>query len=260
MTAWPDRASAEHLEQTLAGFARLGEAFDRANIQTIIAVTSEHIVNLQPRLAPAFTVGIGEAHAAFPEPQFNLAPIERRGDPVLAMELVAALYEKGFDPAHSIELRLDHGTTLPLAQMKVRPDVAVIPIIVNTLFPPLPTLRRCRELGEALGAVLARSTLGRRVGILATGGISHTVGAPGMERNDPEFDAGFLDAVLAGDLHRACEIPDARLDIAGNGTHEIRNWVVAAAAAAPFRPAQITCIPFAAGWNSGVHQLLWEAA
>jgi hypothetical protein len=81
-----------------------------------------------------------------------------------------------------------------------------------------------------------------------------------MERNDPEFDAGFLDAVLAGDLHRACEIPDARLDIAGNGTHEIRNWVVAAAAAAPFRPAQITCIPFAAGWNSGVHQLLWEAA
>ncbi len=79
MTMWPERASAEHRSATAAGFARIGRAFSDAGIDTIIAVTSEHIVNLQPRLAPPFTIGLGDSHPAFPEPQFNLAPVARRG-------------------------------------------------------------------------------------------------------------------------------------------------------------------------------------
>ncbi len=259
MTAWPDRASAEHQAATAAGFAQLGQAFAHARVETIIALTSEHIINLQPRLAPAFVVGVGERHAAFPEPQFNLAPVAWRGDPDLAEELVRGLYAQGFDPAHSSELRLDHGTTLPLAQMKIPEDMAIVPIIINSIFPPLPTLKRCRELGAAIAASIGRSTLGRRVGILATGGISHTVGAPGMERNHPEFDAAFLRALCEGDLHKACSYPDALLDASGNGTHEIRNWVAAAGAAHPRRPRTVTAISYANGWDTGVHQLLWEA-
>ena len=81
-----------------------------------------------------------------------------------------------------------------------------------------------------------------------------------MERNDPGFDAGFMAALAAGDLDRACSYPDAVLDAAGNGTHEIRNWVALAAAAQPRRPRLVTSIPFAPGWDAGVHQLLWDAA
>ena len=260
MTAWPERASAEHRDATLAGFARLDHAFADAGVQTLVVFTSEHIVNLQPRMAPAFVVGTGERHAAFPEPQFNLEPIERRGDPELAEELVRGLYANGFDPAHSSELRLDHGTTLPLAQLGIGAGVAIVPVLVNSLFPPLPTLRRCRELGAALAAAIGRSTLGRRVGLLATGGLSHTVGAPGMERNDPAFDAAFVQALAGGDLDAACSASDAELDAAGNGTHEIRNWVAVAGAMQPRRPRIVTAIPYAPGWDSGVHQLLWEAA
>lgn len=260
MTAWPERASERDRDATLAGFERLGQAFAAAGVQTVIALTSEHIVNLQPRMAPAFVIGVGDSHAAFPEPQFKLAPVARRGDPELAEELVRGLYEQGFDPAHSSELRLDHGTTLPLAQLRLPEEVAVVPVIINSLFAPMPTLRRCRALGTALAAVLARSQLGRRVALLATGGISHTVGAPGMERNDPGFDAAFLDALAEGDLDRACGFPDAVVDAAGNGTHEIRNWITAAAAAHPRRPRVVTAIAYAAGWDSGVHQLLWEDA
>ena len=260
MTAWPERASAEHRAATLHGFAQIAEAISRAHTETLIVVTSEHIVNLQPRMAPAFTIGTAALHEAFPEPQFKLAPQARRGDPELATELLRHLYSSGFDPAHSIELRLDHGTTLPLAQLGLRPDVAIIPIIINTLFAPLPTLDRCRALGEALSRALHASVLGRRVAILATGGVSHTVGAPGMERNDPAFDRAFLDALINGDLTRACSPTDAALAAAGNGTHEIRNWIVAAAACAPRKPRVITAIDFAPGWDSGVHQLLWEPA
>ncbi len=260
LTAWPERACAAHQAAAASGFDRLGRAFTEAGIETIIAFTSEHIVNLQPRLAAPFLVGVGDRHAAFPEPRFNLAPIARRGDPELAEELVRGLYAQGFDPSHSSELRLDHGTTLPLAQMKIPDHVALVPIIVNSIFAPLPTLTRCRQLGAAVAAALGRSSLGRRVGILATGGISHTVGAPGMERNDPAFDAAFLGALARADLDAACRYSDELLDAAGNGTHEIRNWVAAAAAASPRRPEVLTAIPWAPGWDTGVHQFLWAAA
>jgi aromatic ring-opening dioxygenase catalytic subunit (LigB family) len=258
MTAWPERASPEHRAATAAGFALLGRAFAQASTQTLLVFTSEHIVNLEPRMAPPFVLGSGARHAAFPEPQFNLAPLTWRGDPALAAELLAGLYAQGFDPAHSSELRLDHGTTLPLAQLQLPQDMAVVPVIINSIFPPLPTLSRCRQLGSAIAQTLGRSTLGRRVGILATGGLSHVVGAPGMERNDPDFDAAFVQAIAAGDLDTACSVPDSQLDAAGNGTHEIRNWVAAAAAAQPRKPRIVTSIPFAPGWNTGVHQLLWE--
>lgn len=260
MTGWPERATAEHRDATTAGFEQLSRAIASAGIETIVVFTSEHIVNLQPRMAPPFVIGVGGSHAAFPEPQFKLAPVARRGDPALATELVTDLYGMGFDPAHSSELRLDHGTTLPLAQLGIADGVAVVPIIVNSIFAPLPTLARCRELGVAVSAALARSPLGRRVALLATGGISHTVGAPGMERNDPAFDAAFVAALAAGDLGRACRHTDSELDAAGNGTHEIRNWIAVAAALAPARPRVVTSVPFAPGWNSGVHQLIWDDA
>ena len=174
----------------------------------------------------------------FPEPQFNLAAVARPGDPELAGELVHALYAQGFDVAHASELRLDHGTTLPLAQIGIAAHVAVVPVLVNSIFAPLPTLARCRALGAAVAEALRASTLGRRVALLATGGVSHTVGAPGMERNDPAFDAAFLGALARGDLDRACAFTDDELDASGNGTHEVRNWVAVAGAMHPAAAAR----------------------
>jgi hypothetical protein len=64
ITAWPDRAPARDREATIGGFARLGRTFVEADVDTVVAFTSEHIVNLQPRLAAPFLIGIGQGHAA----------------------------------------------------------------------------------------------------------------------------------------------------------------------------------------------------
>ncbi len=260
MTAWPEQAQADHREATHAGFARIAKAFADAGVETLIVVTSEHIVNLQPRMAPAFVIGSGDRHAAFPEPQFKLAAVTRPGDPELAQALVQQLYAHGFDPAHSEELRLDHGTTLPLQQLKIDERLRIVPIIVNTLFPPLPTLRRCADLGRALAQAVKNSGLQRRVAILATGGITHSVGEPGMDRNHPQFDAQFVADLVAGNLDQACAHSDRELDALGNGTHEIRSWIVAAAAAQGQTPQVVSAIAYAPGWYTGVHQLLWQEA
>jgi aromatic ring-opening dioxygenase catalytic subunit (LigB family) len=260
ITGWPERAPANDREATTNGFARLGQTFIDGGVDTVIAFTSEHIVNLQPRLAAPFLVGVGQSHKAFPEPHFNLRPVTRRGDPAFAENLVSELYGCGYDVAHSSELLFDHGTVLPLALMNLPPDVAIVPIIINSIFKPLPSLDRCRSFGRGVREVLAKSNLGRRVGLLATGGISHTVGAPGPERNDPSFDQRFIRALLDGDLDALSRISDAEIEAAGNGTHEIRNWVAVAGAMHPQLPKVVTAIPYVKGWSSGVHQLVWEAA
>lgn len=259
MTAWPDKASAEHQQATLDGFRQLGKAFVSSRIDTLVVLSSEHIVNLQPRMAPPFVIGTGANHRAFPEPQFNLVPVTRPGDPELANGLVQALYAEGFDPAHASELKLDHGTSLPLQQLALPAHVRIVPIIINTLFPPLPSLSRCRALGAALGKVLAQQTTGRRVALLATGGISHSVGEPGVDQNHPDFDSAFIQELVSGNLDEACRYSDSQLDALGNGTHEIRSWVAVAAAVHPARPKVVTSIPYAPGWLTGVHQLLWES-
>jgi aromatic ring-opening dioxygenase catalytic subunit (LigB family) len=260
ITAWPERAPAEEREATMSGFARLGRAFVDEGIDTVVAFTSEHIVNLQPRLAAPFLIGLGQSHGAFPEPHFNLKPFTRRGDPELASYLTSELYDCGFDVAHSSELLFDHGTVVPLALMNLPPSVAIVPVIINSIFKPLPSLDRCRAFGLAVKEALARSNLGRRVGLLATGGISHTVGAPGPEQNDPSFDERFVGALARCDLDTISCISDKEIDAAGNGTHEIRNWVAVAGAMHPRRPKIVTAIPYVTGWSSGVHQLLWEVA
>jgi aromatic ring-opening dioxygenase catalytic subunit (LigB family) len=173
---------------------------------------------------------------------------------------VNELYDRGFDPAHSSELLFDHGTVLPLALMNLPESVAIIPVIINSIFKPLPSLDRCRAFGYAVKQALAKSNFGRKVGFLATGGVSHTVGAPSPELNDPAFDEKFVGAIARGDLDAVCRISDKEIDAVGNGTHEIRNWVAVAGAMHPHKPKVVTAIPYVTGWNSGVHQLLWEAA
>jgi aromatic ring-opening dioxygenase catalytic subunit (LigB family) len=260
ITGWPERAEAGHREQTMAGFATLGRAFRAAGVATLVVVSSEHIVNLQPRLAPAFVIGVADRYKRFPEPHFKLPPGSIRGDAVLADELVNGLYRNGFEPAHSSELVLDHGTTLPLELMNLTNDISIVPLIINSLFPPLPTLQRCRELGAQLAALLDGSNSSRSVGLLATGGLSHSVGTPGVDRVDRDFDERFIRMMLEGDLEALARISDAELNVAGNGTHEVRNWIAVAAAAHRQRPAVVTGIPYAPGWNTGIHQMLWSPA
>ncbi|MFT4191358.1 MAG: hypothetical protein QM617_07555 [Comamonas sp.] len=80
--------------------------------------------------------------------------------------------EEEFDVAQSYAADVDHGFSNALhyflGDISSKP---VLPIHINTITDPRPTLRRCRQLGEAVGR-FAR-TLNKRVAFLGTGGLSH---------------------------------------------------------------------------------------
>jgi 3-O-methylgallate 3,4-dioxygenase len=94
--------------------------------------------------------------------------------------------------------------------------------MLNTYYPPnQPTPPRCVALGRAIGALVESFPGDARIGIMASGGLSHfTV--------DEDLDRQVLDAIRRKDMDALAALPVRKLQA---GSSEIRNWMVAAAAA-----------------------------
>ncbi|MEE8084736.1 MAG: hypothetical protein V3T46_05910, partial [Alphaproteobacteria bacterium] len=150
-----------------------------------------------------------------------------RVDGPLANDLVTGLMDRGFDPAWSRETRyhagLGHAFGRVLKFLMPEADRAIIPVMVNTYFPPAPSAKRCFDFGAALGRLIAASTIARRVVVIASGGLSHT-------KIDEKLDQEFIAALAAQDVDYLMGIPD---DVLTAGTSEIRNWIAVAGAAGP---------------------------
>jgi len=171
-----------------------------------------------------------------------------------ALALLEALDAGGIDAAHGEEARLDHGFGLTWgALFGANTSLPVIPIVVNTCNPPLPSMRRSRALGAAVGRYIR--TLDARVLVLASGGLSHNPltltrenqGRPEAERAyrppdyiesagkmvNPAWDTAFLAALKAADWTTLERLAVDEIVPAGVGANEVRTWLAATAAAAP---------------------------
>jgi len=96
-------------------------------------------------------------------------------------------------------------------------DIPVIPVILNTFDPPnQPTPRRCVALGRALRELVAQWPEDLRVGVIASGGLSHFV-------VDEELDQHVLNAVRTKDSDALAALDPKILQA---GSSEIRNWIV----------------------------------
>jgi 2,3-dihydroxyphenylpropionate 1,2-dioxygenase len=102
----------------------------------------------------------------------------------VATDCARAVLESGVDVAISASMDVDHGTVQPL--QKLFDDAAarpVIPIFINSVATPLGPLRRVRALGAAVGTHLA--SLGQRVLIIGSGGLSHDPPVPTLATAPP---------------------------------------------------------------------------
>jgi aromatic ring-opening dioxygenase catalytic subunit (LigB family) len=136
----------------------------------------------------------------------------------------------GFEPSVSHRLKLDHGVCIPLWRMGLEPLPRVVPMIVNSIEPPLPSLSRCLAWGRQLAAAIASFPQDLKIAVLATGGLSHSIGEPTMGAIYEDFDRETLRCFASseGELVRFLE---AELPSHGNGSEEVRNWLVAHGAA-----------------------------
>jgi hypothetical protein len=183
------------------------------------------------------------------------APREYPVAAALGRHVIECLVEQEFDLAHGRRLPRPRGEGHAFGFVHRRllagRVVPVLPVVVNTYYAPnQPRPARCLRLGRALRAAVESWPEDARVGIIASGGLSHfTV--------DEDLDRGVLEACRRGDGEALASLPPAQLD---SGNSEIRNWIVAAGAAAGLSTRWQAYEPFyrtAAGTGCGMAFAAW---
>lgn len=240
-------------------YRQVGEEILAARPDAVIVVSDDHIHNFFLDNFPAFCIG---AAASYPTPVEHWLKVDKqslRGDAALGAYLLGEALHGGFDPSFSMDLTLDHGVLTPLHLADVASDVAVVPLLVNCVQPPLPPMGRALQWGRFVGEAIERYQGCERVAILATGGISHDVATPRMGMVNEAFDREFVRLLGAGDDEKLVRFCTDNVNQAGNGAEEIRTWLIAQGAAracgASFEEIHYSPVP---SWYTGIGLARWR--
>jgi hypothetical protein len=238
-------ALAERQSKVRAAMAHLSQTLNDAGLDALIVMSDDQDEAYLEDCRPAFAVYYGDSiinsneqheqyHRRFPEwyvknRQGFFEEAQPRAYPVdsgLALHLIDRLMESGFDPASSKRMRKGEGEGHGMAYvhrrlMDARRPIPIVPVFLNTYFPPnQPRPRRCYELGQAIRKAVESHAGDARVGIIASGGLSHFL-------VDEEFDRAILKACADKDAAFLQNLPRNKLH---SGSSEILNWVGVAGA------------------------------
>ena len=153
-------------------------------------------------------------------------PMTHKAHPELAVHLIESLKKSGFDLTDLFNWPpntwLNNTNIVPHAYgfithqiMRDNPPPSV-PVLMNCFYPPTqPSMPRCIEFGAALAEAIRSWPKNLRVGVIASGGLTHFV-------CDEEQDAIFLDLLKRADLDGFAKIDER---IYQSGTSELKLYV-----------------------------------
>ena len=214
----------------MEAIANLRARIDAFDPDVLLVIGDDQHENLVDDNMPPFTIYMGEEVEASVSLRYLNQPksanrTRYRVDAVLAKALIDGLMDEGFDPSYSKRTRyeggLGHAFARVLKFLSPQAKHAVIPVMVNTYYPPAPSAHRCVQFGRSLAKALRLVSGDQKVVVVASGGLSHT-------RIDENLDQGFIGALKKNDLDYMASMRASDLI---EGTSEIRNWIIAAAAA-----------------------------
>lgn len=229
ITAVPVIEHPEQRERFTASMEVLRRRLEAARPDVLVILSNDHLQNFFYDNMPAFCVGVGEAYSAPSEGGSKFLRIPARripGAKEWGKALVEAGLDGGFDFAYSHELEFWDDVSVPLHFLMPEAGVPIVPILTNCVAPPLPSPRRCYELGGFLRAFIQRRPAGERVALLGSGGISHRIGTPGHGTISPDFDLMILRAIEQGQGQALAELGYDQIEReGGNGGQEVRSWI-----------------------------------
>lgn len=243
---------ADKHQRALAEVERLGAVVRNARLDTLIVVGDDQKELYGDDNMPSMLLYRGDSIRnvplqSHPGPDWARAasaryferdsPREYPVDARLAEHMIAQLMEDfdlscantlapGYGEGHAfgfVHNRLLAGETIP-----------VVPVFLNTYYPPnQPTPARCYRLGQAIRAAVESFPGELRVGVLASGGLSHfTV--------DEELDGRVVRALRDKDAQALAALPRQQLN---SGSSEIRNWICMAGAVEHLALRRLEYIP-----------------
>jgi 2,3-dihydroxyphenylpropionate 1,2-dioxygenase len=238
-------------------FSVMRQAIEEAKLDALIALTDDHFDNFFLDDYPPFSVYIGSKVQGstiwMPNRKFEFDCDEKLEKAILEQSL-----SSGFDLSFSEEIYLEYGHLVPLSYVFSRSEVPLVPIYINVYANPQPTPNRCYQLGKFLASVVEKYTRpDLRVGILASGGMSHYPGEPLGGEVDLKTDMEMMEFMKAGKGSKFAELTSEKLDESGNG--EMRNWIAMMGALGNVKPWYAEYI---LSWRAiiGLGFLIWKTA
>lgn len=257
MLNFPEAVSQSEREEIFTCFQALGETIAASRPQALVVLCDDHVHNFFLNNLPAFCIGAAPHYKSPVEHWLKADKRVLAGDAKLGAYLLGAVMDSGFDPALSMELTLDHGVLTPLVLAHVAGQLPIVPVLINCVQPPLPSMKRCFDFGVALGNAIRAYAGLDRIAILASGGLSHDLSTPRMGMVNAQFDCEFLRCLEMGDTAEAIRFASEHVHEAGNGAEEVRMWLMAsgAARAARFQTNFYRAVP---NWYTGIGLGQWR--
>ncbi len=227
----------------------------------IFLVYNDHATAFSLEMIPTFAIGCADSFQPADE-GWGPRPVPVvKGHPELAAHIAQSVIQQDFDLTIVNKMDVDHGLTVPLSLMCGQPQewpCPVIPFAVNVVQYPVPSGRRCYNLGKAIRKAIESYDEPLNVHIWGTGGMSHQLQGPRAGLINREFDNAFLDRLIADPAGQA-DVP--HIDYvreAGSEGIELVMWLIARGAMSDNAPKVAHRFYHVPASNTAVGHLILE--
>ena len=201
----------------------------------VFLVYNDHATAFSLDMIPTFAIGTASSYGIADE-GWGPRPVPQvEGHPELAAHIAHSVIQDDFDLTIVNRMEVDHGLSVPLSLMCGQPQAwpfKVIPFAVNVVQYPVPSGRRCFELGKAIRRAVESFDGDLKVQIWGTGGMSHQLQGARAGLINREWDNAFLDKLIADPGAAAATPHIDYVREAGSEGIELVMWLIARGAMA----------------------------
>ncbi|MBX9611831.1 MAG: protocatechuate 3,4-dioxygenase [Burkholderiales bacterium] len=196
----------------------------------IFLVFNDHATAFSLEMIPTFAIGTAADYQPADE-GWGPRPVPKViGHPDLAAHIAQSVIQQDFDLTIVNKMDVDHGLTVPLSLMCGQPQAwpcPVIPFAVNVVQYPVPSGRRCFQLGQAIRKAVESYDDDLNVHIWGTGGMSHQLQGARAGLINREWDNAWLDKLIADPVACANTPHIDYVREAGSEGIELVMWLIA---------------------------------
>ena len=216
-------------QKVFGGYEFSKQWMQRHTPDVVFLVYNDHATAFSLEIIPTFAIGTA-AEFAVADEGWGPRPVPKViGHPELAAHIAQSVIQDDFDLTIVNKMDVDHGLTVPLSLLFGQPAAwpcRIIPFAVNVVQYPVPSGRRCYQLGRAIRKAIASYDEDLDVQVWGTGGMSHQLQYKRAGLINREWDTRFLD-LLTEDPVFASQIPHVEyLREAGSEGVEMVMWHV----------------------------------
>jgi protocatechuate 4,5-dioxygenase, beta chain len=227
----------------------------------VFLVYNDHATAFSLEMIPTFAIGTAAEFQPADE-GWGPRPVPKViGHPELASHIAQSVIQDDFDLTIVNKMDVDHGLTVPLSLMCGQPKqwpCPVIPFAVNVVQYPVPSGKRCFNLGRAIRKAVESYDEDLNVHVWGTGGMSHQLQGPRAGLINAEWDNRFLDR-LVNEPEALAQTPHMEyVREAGSEGIELVMWFIARGAMSDKPPRQRHRFYHVPASNTAVGHLILE--